>query len=64
MSSSAGFITRTFVFIGKNIIFVISCLRQPPFFGSWRHHLARWEACHWILSRLAAPYESSSLATP
>ena len=22
--------TRTFVFIGKNIIFVISCLRQPP----------------------------------
>ena len=32
MSSSAGFITRTFVFIGKNIIFVISCLRQPPFF--------------------------------
>ena len=23
----------------------------PPF-GGWRHHLARWEACHWILSRL------------
>ena len=21
-------------------------------FGGWRHHLARWEACHWILSRL------------
>ena len=33
-------------------------------FGGWRHHLARWEACHWILSRLSAPYESSSLATP
>jgi hypothetical protein len=26
--------------------------------------LPRWEACHWILSRLTAPYESSSLATP
>jgi hypothetical protein len=24
---------------------------QSPF-GGWRHHLARWEACHWILSRL------------
>ena len=21
-------------------------------FGGWRHHLARWEAYHWILSRL------------
>ena len=21
-------------------------------FGGWRHHLARWEACHLILSRL------------
>jgi|GEM_PF-5643513 len=36
----------------------------PPPFGGWRHYLARWEACHWILSRLSAPYESSSLATP
>ena len=32
---------------------------QPPCgrenaspFGGWRHHLARWEACHLILSRL------------
>ena len=24
---------------------------QSPF-GGWRHHLARWEACHLILSRL------------
>ena len=23
----------------------------------------QWEACHWILSRLSTPYESSSLAT-
>ena len=38
-------------------------VEQVPF-GGWRHHLARWEACHWILSRLTAPYESSSLATP
>ena len=26
-------------------------LRNSPFSG-WRHHLARWEACHLILSRL------------
>ena len=31
-------------------------LAPPPF--------PRWEACHWILSRPRAPYESSSLATP
>ena len=30
MSNSAGFMTCTFVFIGKNINFVISCLQQPP----------------------------------
>ena len=24
-------------------------------FGGWRHHLVRWEACHWILSRLRLP---------
>ena len=29
-------------------------LRHSPF-GGWRHHLARWEACHWILSRLRLP---------
>ena len=28
-------------------------------FGGWRHHLARWEACHWILSRLTAPYSTA-----
>ena len=28
-------------------------------FGGWRHHLARWEACHWILSRLSAPYSTA-----
>ena len=27
---------------------------QSPF-GGWRHHLARWEACHLILSRLWLP---------
>ena len=31
-------------------------------FGGWRHHLARWEACHWIRGSLLSPYESSSLA--
>ena len=29
-------------------------LRHSPF-GGWRHHLARWEACHLILSRLRLP---------
>ena len=28
-----------------------------------KHAATRGEACHWILSRLTAPYESSSLAT-
>ena len=28
-----------------------------------QHDTTRGEACHWILSRLTAPYESSSLAT-
>ena len=33
-------------------------VEQAPF-GGWRHHLARWEACHWILSRLTAPYSTA-----
>ncbi len=24
-------------------------------FGGWRHHLARWEACHWIRGSRASP---------
>ena len=24
-------------------------------FGGWRHHLARWEACHWIRGSPIAP---------
>ena len=27
-------------------------VEQVPF-GGWRHHLARWEACHWILRHRA-----------
>ena len=26
----------------------------PPF-GGWRHHLARWEACHWIRGSRGSP---------
>ena len=37
--------------------------KLPPLVAS-PPPLPRWEACHWILSRLTAPYESSSLATP
>ena len=33
-------------------------------FGGWRHHLARWEACHLIRGSRGSPYESSSFATP
>ena len=33
-------------------------------FGALRHHLARWEACHWIRGSRGSPYESSSFATP
>ena len=33
-------------------------------FGGWRHHLALWEACHWIRGSRGSLYESSSLATP
>ena len=51
-------------FISRNSIAMISHLRWLSPFGGLRHHLARWEACHWILSRPRAPYESSSLATP
>ena len=36
----------------------------PPFLVAGATTFARWEACHWILSRPRAPYESSSLATP
>ena len=24
-------------------------------FGGWRHHLARWEACHWIRGSRGSP---------
>ena len=37
---------------------IVCRLRRAPF-GGWRHHLARWEACHWILSRLSAPYSTA-----
>ena len=33
-------------------------------FGGWRHHLARWEACHWILSRLRLPANPVPLPPP
>ena len=56
--------TCTFRIIRKNSITMISRLWRLSPFGALRHHLARWEACHWILSRSRAPYESSSLATP
>ena len=29
-------------------------LRNSPF-GGWRHHLARWEVCHWIRGSPTAP---------
>ena len=38
--------------------------RQHPLWWLTPPPLPRCEACHWILSRPRAPYESSSLATP
>ena len=35
----------------------------PPL-GGWRHHLVRWEACHWILSRLRLPANPVPLPPP
>ena len=29
-----------------------ACRQRAPF-GGWRHHLSRWEACHWILRHRA-----------
>jgi|GEM_PF-6775739 len=33
-------------------------------FGGWCHHLVRWEACHWILSRLRLPANQVPLPPP
>ena len=35
----------------------------PPF-GGWRHHLARWEACHWIRGSRGSPMNPVPLPTP
>ena len=44
--------------------FPVPFRRLPPLWWLAPPPLPRWEACHWILSRPRAPYESSSLATP
>ena len=36
----------------KTFTTALRALEMHPPFGGWRHHLARWEACHLILSRL------------
>ncbi len=36
---------------------------QSPF-GSWRHHLARWEACHWIRGSRGSPMNPVPLPPP
>ena len=35
----------------------------PPF-GGWRHHLARWEACHWIRGSRGSPMNPVPLPPP
>ena len=55
-----------FGFISRNSIAMISGLRPlffPPF-GAFGTTFLHGKACHWILGRPRAPYESSSLATP
>ena len=36
----------------KTFTTALSGVEVHSSFGGWRHHLARWEAYHWILSRL------------
>ena len=38
-------------------------LRHSPF-GGWRHHLARWEACHWIRGSRGSPMNPVPLPPP
>ena len=38
--------------------------RFPPFFGGWRHHLSRWEACHWIRGSRGSPMNPVPLPPP
>ena len=33
-------------------------------FGGWRHHLARWEACHWIRGSQSSPMNPVPLPPP
>ena len=33
-------------------------------FGGWRHHLARWEACHWIRGSQGSPMNPVPLPPP
>ena len=33
-------------------------------FGDWRHHLARWEACHWIRGSRGSPMNPVPLPPP
>ena len=33
-------------------------------FGGWRHHLARWEACHWIRGSRGSPKNPVPLPPP
>ena len=37
-------------------------MRSP--FGGWRHHLARWEACHWIRGSRGSPMNPVPLPPP
>ena len=45
-----------------------SHILQVPFrhspFGGWRHHLARWEACHWIRGSRGSPMNPVPLPPP
>ena len=38
-------------------------LRNSPF-SAWRHHLARWEACHWIRGSRGSPMNPVPLPPP
>ena len=39
----------------ENHTTALRALEMHPPFGALRHHLARWEACHWIRGSPTAP---------
>ena len=48
----------------KNLYNRPAGVRNASPFGGWRHHLARWEACHWIRGSRGSPMNPVPLPPP